>query len=190
MDSLNTRGLTSAFKSLHFTTGPSLSLPHTLCFLFPLGSLSVRLSPWMTFPVNLNVKGNSRATVPHGEGKETGGVGPCSISVLGRVERPQRGLGHSPSLLLSDRKLIGTALVSRTHGWECWMLEVIRLLMHVREIITWCCVCNVWCREPLDRSRYWSILKHICSVSLDFQSKMSMKHHTLCVLTLWKGEVL
>lgn len=63
-------------------------------------------------PVRLRETGHSQAMRPHGEGRGTGGEGPRSVSVLGRVERPQRGLGCSPSLLLSARRLIGTVLDS------------------------------------------------------------------------------
>lgn len=124
----------------------------TLYSLFPLGFLSVDPSPWMAPPVKWRSAGHWRATRPHGEGKGTGGAGPGSISILGRVERPLRGLGHSPSLLLSAMKLIGTALDSRMHGWVCnaCMLKEITTLF------------NLECNEMLILVMFgWPVIKYI-----------------------------
>lgn len=77
-------------------------------------------------PVSLRGTGYSWAVRPLGEWKGRGGVGPGNTSIPGRVERPPRGLGRSQSLLLSTRRLIGTALNSRMHGWEN-----AQMIMHV-----------------------------------------------------------
>lgn len=66
------------------------------------------------------------ASRPHGEVKGKGGASLGSISVLGRVERPQRGLGRSRSLLLNARTLIGNAFDSSMHGLERGMLEDVK----------------------------------------------------------------
>lgn len=105
------------FDTIPFLLHVPLCLSLTiLCFFFLLGTLSVGPSLWVTPPVRLRGTGHSWATRPLGEGKGRGGAGPGTISIPGRVERPQRGLGRSPSLLLSARRLIGTALNSSMHG--------------------------------------------------------------------------
>lgn len=95
-----------------FASRPSLSLPYHNVFVlsFTLDTLSLDPSPWLAPPVSLRGTGRSWATRPPGEWKGTGGAGPSSMPIPRRVERPQRGLGRSPSLLLSARRPIGTGL--------------------------------------------------------------------------------
>lgn len=90
----------------------------TISLCSPLGSLSGDPSPFALPPVILRIQVNMESTRHPGEVLGKGGTSLCSISVLGRVERPQKGLGLSLSLLLNGRKLIGISLHSRMHDSE------------------------------------------------------------------------
>lgn len=100
-----------------FATRPSPSIPHK-CSIFSFLWVLYRVVPLLGRPpptVRWRGTGHSRATRPHGEVRGTGVAGPGSIFAPETVERPQRGLGRNPSLLLSARRLIGTALDWRMH---------------------------------------------------------------------------
>jgi len=121
----------------------SLRLPHHAVSLSSLASLPVGRAPVVLPTVRLRGTGHLGATRPHGEVKENGRASPGSIPVLERVDRPQRGLGHSPSILRRARRLIGTAFA-------------LRMRMNAGKW-SWLCRCLFGCAEMLILILFWSV---------------------------------